>query len=72
MLVTYSLSKRGVIVEVRKRAAEWGARGARIVSVSPGLVVDTAIGQAAATITPAPTRSSPRSAARGCRRTSPA
>ena len=35
---------------VRRRAAEWGARGARIVSVSPGLVVDTAIGQAAATI----------------------
>jgi NAD(P)-dependent dehydrogenase (short-subunit alcohol dehydrogenase family) len=50
VLVTYSLSKRGVMLEVRRRAAEWGARGARIVSVSPGLVVDTAIGQAAATI----------------------
>ena len=50
VLVTYSLSKRGVMLEVRKRAAQWGARGARIVSVSPGLVVDTSIGQAAATI----------------------
>jgi NAD(P)-dependent dehydrogenase (short-subunit alcohol dehydrogenase family) len=50
VLVTYSLSKRGVMLEVRRRAAAWGAKGARIVSVSPGLVVDTAIGQAAATI----------------------
>ena len=41
---TYSISKRGVMLECRRRAAAWGARGARIVSVSPGLVVDTAIG----------------------------
>jgi NAD(P)-dependent dehydrogenase (short-subunit alcohol dehydrogenase family) len=50
VLATYSLSKRGVMLECRRRAAAWGARGARIVSISPGLVVDTSIGQAAATI----------------------
>lgn len=50
VLRTYSISKRGVMLECRRRAAEWGARGARIVSISPGLVVDTSIGQAAATI----------------------
>jgi NAD(P)-dependent dehydrogenase (short-subunit alcohol dehydrogenase family) len=50
VLTTYALSKRGVILEVRRRAAEWGAAGARIVSISPGLVADTTIGEAAATI----------------------
>jgi NAD(P)-dependent dehydrogenase (short-subunit alcohol dehydrogenase family) len=50
VLRTYSVSKRGVMVEVRRRAAAWGEKGARIVSISPGLVVDTSIGQAAATI----------------------
>ena len=50
VLRTYSISKRGVMLECRRRAAQWGAKGARIVSVSPGLVVDTSIGQAAATI----------------------
>jgi NAD(P)-dependent dehydrogenase (short-subunit alcohol dehydrogenase family) len=50
VLATYSVSKRGVILECRRRAAAWGAKGARIVSVSPGLVLDTSIGQAAATI----------------------
>jgi NAD(P)-dependent dehydrogenase (short-subunit alcohol dehydrogenase family) len=50
VLATYSLSKHGVIVECRRRAAAWGARGARLVSISPGLVADTAIGEAAATI----------------------
>jgi NAD(P)-dependent dehydrogenase (short-subunit alcohol dehydrogenase family) len=50
VLRTYSISKRGVMLECRRRAAAWGARGARIVSISPGLVVDTSIGQAAATI----------------------
>jgi len=48
--VLATLSKRGVMLECRRRAAEWGARGARIVSVSPGLVVDTAIGRGAASI----------------------
>jgi NAD(P)-dependent dehydrogenase (short-subunit alcohol dehydrogenase family) len=50
VLRTYSISKRGVMLEVRRRAAAWGAKGARIVSISPGLVLDTSIGQAAATI----------------------
>ena len=50
VLTAYSLSKRGVILECRRRAAAWGARGARIVSVSPGLVADTTIGEAAAGI----------------------
>jgi NAD(P)-dependent dehydrogenase (short-subunit alcohol dehydrogenase family) len=50
VLRTYSISKRGVMLECRRRAAAWGAKGARIVSISPGLVVDTSIGQAAATI----------------------
>jgi NAD(P)-dependent dehydrogenase (short-subunit alcohol dehydrogenase family) len=50
VLTAYALSKRGVILEVRRRAADWGAGGARIVSISPGLVVDTTIGEAAATI----------------------
>jgi NAD(P)-dependent dehydrogenase (short-subunit alcohol dehydrogenase family) len=50
VLATYSLSKRGVMLECRRRAADWGARGGRIVSISPGLVVDTTIGQGAASI----------------------
>ena len=50
VLRTYSISKRGVMLECRRRAAAWGAQGARIVSISPGLVLDTSIGQAAATI----------------------
>ena len=50
VLRTYSISKRGVMLECRRRAATWGAKGARIVSVSPGLVIDTSIGEAAATI----------------------
>jgi NAD(P)-dependent dehydrogenase (short-subunit alcohol dehydrogenase family) len=38
------------MLECRRRAAAWGAKGALIVSVSPGLVADTTIGRAAATI----------------------
>lgn len=49
-LAAYALSKRGVILECRRRAAAWGRQGARIVSVSPGLIADTAIGAAASTI----------------------
>lgn len=36
--LAYSISKRGVMRLVRERAFVWGARGARIVSVSPSLV----------------------------------
>jgi NAD(P)-dependent dehydrogenase (short-subunit alcohol dehydrogenase family) len=41
----YALSKRGVILLVERHAREWGARGGRLVSVSPGLVGDSAMGQ---------------------------
>jgi NAD(P)-dependent dehydrogenase (short-subunit alcohol dehydrogenase family) len=34
--LAYSVSKRGVMRLVRKRAASWGARGGRILSLSPG------------------------------------
>ena len=40
----YALSKRGVMTLVEQRAARWARKGARIVSVSPG-VVDTPMGQ---------------------------
>jgi NAD(P)-dependent dehydrogenase (short-subunit alcohol dehydrogenase family) len=36
--VAYSASKRGVMRLVRRRAFAWGAKGARILSVSPSLV----------------------------------
>jgi NAD(P)-dependent dehydrogenase (short-subunit alcohol dehydrogenase family) len=35
--LAYQTSKRGVHRLVRSKAAAWGARGARIVSVSPGI-----------------------------------
>jgi NAD(P)-dependent dehydrogenase (short-subunit alcohol dehydrogenase family) len=34
----YSLSKRAIIRMCERRAVEWGKQGARIVSLSPGLV----------------------------------
>jgi NAD(P)-dependent dehydrogenase (short-subunit alcohol dehydrogenase family) len=34
----YSLSKRAVIALAERRAVAWGAQGARIVSISPGLI----------------------------------
>jgi NAD(P)-dependent dehydrogenase (short-subunit alcohol dehydrogenase family) len=40
----YGYSKHGVIRLCRKRAAKWGKHGARIVSLSPG-IVDTAMGE---------------------------
>jgi NAD(P)-dependent dehydrogenase (short-subunit alcohol dehydrogenase family) len=43
--LAYTLSKRGVMVLVQRLACEWGPRGARIVSVSPGLIVDTRMGK---------------------------
>ena len=41
---TYRLAKRGVIRLCERSAAAWGSRGARIMSVSPGLI-DTAMGR---------------------------
>jgi NAD(P)-dependent dehydrogenase (short-subunit alcohol dehydrogenase family) len=40
----YDLSKRGVVLLARARAAAWGRKGARLVSVSPG-VIDTEMGR---------------------------
>jgi len=40
----YDLSKRGVVLLAQQRAHEWARRGARLVSVSPG-VVDTEMGR---------------------------
>lgn len=39
----YDLSKRGVVLLVEQRARAWGRRGARLVSISPGLI-DTRMG----------------------------
>jgi len=41
---TYRLAKRGVVRLCRRAAAAWGARGGRVVSLSPGLI-DTAMGR---------------------------
>jgi NAD(P)-dependent dehydrogenase (short-subunit alcohol dehydrogenase family) len=43
--MAYVYAKQGVLRLVRRTAVEWGRRGARIVSVSPG-VVDTPMGAA--------------------------
>jgi NAD(P)-dependent dehydrogenase (short-subunit alcohol dehydrogenase family) len=40
----YAISKRGVILQTQIRAAAWGRRGGRIVSVSPGLIGGTTHG----------------------------
>lgn len=42
--ITYRLAKRGVIRLCERAAVSWGARGGRVVSVSPGLI-DTAMGR---------------------------
>jgi NAD(P)-dependent dehydrogenase (short-subunit alcohol dehydrogenase family) len=42
--IAYAVSKRGVIRLVERRAKLWGAKGARLVSVSPG-VIDTPMGR---------------------------
>lgn len=42
--LAYALSKRGVIRLVRRFARAWGARGGRIVSLSPG-IIDTGMGR---------------------------
>jgi NAD(P)-dependent dehydrogenase (short-subunit alcohol dehydrogenase family) len=40
----YAISKTGVIRLVRKRAVAWGRRGARLLSLSPG-IIDTGMGR---------------------------
>jgi NAD(P)-dependent dehydrogenase (short-subunit alcohol dehydrogenase family) len=42
--IAYAASKRGVRLMVCRHAGAWGARGARIVSVSPG-IIDTGMGR---------------------------
>jgi NAD(P)-dependent dehydrogenase (short-subunit alcohol dehydrogenase family) len=42
--LAYALSKRGVRRLVQRHAAAWGAKGARILSLSPG-IVDTGMGR---------------------------
>jgi NAD(P)-dependent dehydrogenase (short-subunit alcohol dehydrogenase family) len=42
--IAYAISKRGVIRLVERRAKAWGERGARLLSVSPG-VIDTPMGR---------------------------
>ena len=44
--LAYGLSKHGVMALVESLAAGWGARGARILSLSPG-VIDTPMGRRA-------------------------
>jgi NAD(P)-dependent dehydrogenase (short-subunit alcohol dehydrogenase family) len=41
---TYRLAKRGVIRSCERAAVAWGAKGGRVVSLSPGLI-DTSMGQ---------------------------
>lgn len=42
--LAYALSKRGVLRLVRRHARAWGARGARLLSLSPG-IIDTPMGR---------------------------
>lgn len=42
--LAYALSKRGVVRLVRRHAHAWGAKGARILSLSPG-IIDTGMGR---------------------------
>jgi NAD(P)-dependent dehydrogenase (short-subunit alcohol dehydrogenase family) len=42
--LAYAVSKRGVIRLARRHAPAWGAKGARIVSLSPG-IIDTGMGR---------------------------
>jgi NAD(P)-dependent dehydrogenase (short-subunit alcohol dehydrogenase family) len=51
-LLAYPVSKRGVIRLARRHAAAWGAKGARILSLSPG-IIDTSMGRLEAENQPA-------------------
>jgi NAD(P)-dependent dehydrogenase (short-subunit alcohol dehydrogenase family) len=48
----YALSKRGVQRLVRRRSKAWGAKGARLLSLSPG-IIDTGMGRLEASNEPA-------------------
>ncbi len=59
----YALSKLGVIRLVRRRAGAWGAHGARLLSLSPG-IIDTGMGRLEAEHEPAMAQMVKDSAAR--------
>ena len=42
--LAYATSKRGTILQVQRRAFAWGQRQGRLLSVSPGVLGDTAMG----------------------------
>jgi len=42
--LAYAVSKRGTVLQVKKYALLWAQAGARLVSVSPGIIADTAMG----------------------------
>jgi NAD(P)-dependent dehydrogenase (short-subunit alcohol dehydrogenase family) len=42
--IAYAVSKRGVVRLVERRAGVWGASGARLLSLSPG-IIDTPMGR---------------------------
>jgi NAD(P)-dependent dehydrogenase (short-subunit alcohol dehydrogenase family) len=50
--MAYAYSKLGVIRLVRRRAKAWGAKGARLLSLSPG-IIDTGMGRQEAAAEPA-------------------
>jgi NAD(P)-dependent dehydrogenase (short-subunit alcohol dehydrogenase family) len=50
--LAYALSKRGVVRLVRRYAPAWGAKGARLLSLSPG-IIDTPMGRLEAENQPA-------------------
>jgi NAD(P)-dependent dehydrogenase (short-subunit alcohol dehydrogenase family) len=50
--LAYAVSKRGVVRMVERRAGTWGAAGARLVSVSPG-IINTPMGRLEAANEPA-------------------
>lgn len=42
--LAYAVSKRGTVLQVKKHALTWARVGARLVSISPGIIADTAMG----------------------------
>jgi NAD(P)-dependent dehydrogenase (short-subunit alcohol dehydrogenase family) len=50
--IAYAVSKRGVVRLAERRAGVWGAAGARLVSLSPG-IIDTPMGRLESTRQPA-------------------
>ena len=56
--LAYAVSKRGTVLQVKRYSLRWSRVGARLVSVSPGIIADTTMGmqrsaQATADLSPA-------------------